>query len=84
MNIDTSIYTKNRLFNLPYNTKQKYQTNFFIPFNDYTKELYDTDINNVLINNTTNTELIVYEKNLSRKPIKTIMIMKLLRAIIKN
>jgi hypothetical protein len=62
LNIDTSIYTKNRLYNLPYNTKQKYQTNFFIPFNDYTKELYDKDINNVLINNTKNTELIVYEK----------------------
>ena len=62
LNIDTSIYTKNRLYNLPNNTKQKYQTNFFIPFNDYTKELYDADINNVLVNNTTKTELIVYEK----------------------
>ena len=62
LNIDTSIYTKNRLYNLPYNTKQKYKTNFFIPFNNYTKELYDKDINNVLINNTNDTELIVYEK----------------------
>jgi len=62
LNIDTSIYTKNRLYNLPYNTKQKYITNFFIPFNDYTKELYDKDINNCLINNTNDTELIVYEK----------------------
>jgi hypothetical protein len=62
LNIDTSIYTKNRLYNLPYNTKQKYQTNFFIPFNNYTKELYDADINNVLINDTNGTELIQFQK----------------------
>ena len=62
LNIDTSIYTKNRLYNLPYNTKQKYKTNFFIPFNDYTKKLYDTDIINVLVNDTKKTELIQFQK----------------------
>ncbi len=62
LNIDTAIYTKNRVFNLPYNTKEKYKNNYFIPLNDYTKKLYDDDIKNCLINNTDNTNIIEYEK----------------------
>jgi hypothetical protein len=61
--LDISIYSKNRLFNLPYNTKQKYNnSNFFIPYNTFTKDKYDTDINNVLINDITNTNFIEFDK----------------------
>ncbi len=62
LDIDISVYKKVQNFNLPYNTKQKYKTNFFIPFNDYTKKLYDDNIKNVLINDTNGTELIQFQK----------------------
>ena len=63
LNIDTSIYNKNRLFNLPYNTKQKYNnSNFFIPYNTFTKDNYDINIKNVLINDISNTIFIDFDK----------------------
>jgi len=72
--LDTTIYTKDRLFNLPNHTKSNeanYENRHFKCYDEYTRTKSTTP-ENFLVNDTTNTTLKVYENTKANKARTTI------------